>query len=95
MAWGFRQQLPVSRDQYDQVNGEITEDPPGLILHTAAETGGGIQIVDVWESEDAFRRFERETLGPALGAAGVDTSGGPPPLEGYEVFNMRGPGAGS
>jgi heme-degrading monooxygenase HmoA len=93
MAWGFIQQLPVTRDQYDQVNREISEDPPGLILHSAAEKGGGIQVIDVWESEDAYRRFEQETLGPALGRAGVDTSAGPPPVEGYEVFNFRGPGA--
>ena len=93
MAWGFIQQLPVTRDQYDQVNGEIGEDPDGLILHTAAEKGGGVQVIDVWESEDAYRRFEQEKLGPALGKAGIDISGGPPPLEGYEIFNRRGPGA--
>jgi len=50
MAWGFIQQLPVSRDQYDQVDREISQDPEGLILHTAAERGGGIQIIDVTDS---------------------------------------------
>jgi hypothetical protein len=93
MAWGFIQQLPVTREQYDQVDRAISEDPEGLILHTAAEKGGGIQVIDAWESEEAFRRFEQETLGPALAKAGVDTSGGPPPLEGYEIFNRRGPAA--
>ena len=93
MAWGFIQQLPISRDQYEQVNREIAEDPPGLILHTAAEKGGGVQIIDVGESEDAYRRFEQETLFPAFGRAGLDTSGEPPQTEGYEIFNQRGPGA--
>jgi heme-degrading monooxygenase HmoA len=90
MAWGFISDLPVTREQYDRVDQEIAEDPEGLILHTASEKGGSMRIVDVWESEEAYRRFERETLFPALQRAGVDTSGGPPPLEGFEIHNMRG-----
>ena len=95
MAWGFIAELPITREDYDRLNGEIGQDPEGLILHTAAEKGGGIQVIDVWESEDAYRRFEQQTLGPAFGSAGLDTSGGPPPTEGYEIYNMRGPGAGT
>jgi hypothetical protein len=53
MAWGFIGELPISREQYDRLNGEIQEDPEGLILHTAAEHGGGMRIIDVWESEEA------------------------------------------
>jgi heme-degrading monooxygenase HmoA len=90
MAWGFISELPLSRDDYDRLNGEIHDDPEGLILHTASEKGGGMRIVDVWESEDAYRRFEQETLFPALGRIGADTSGGPPPLDAFEVHNMRG-----
>ena len=60
MAWGFIGELPISREQYDRLNGEIAEDPEGLILHTAAEHGGGMRIIDVWESEDAYRRFEQK-----------------------------------
>ena len=91
MAWGFIQQLPVSRDQYEHVNREIGEDPPGLILHTAAEKGGGIQVIDVWESEDAYRRFEQEVLFPAMGRAGLQPpEGEPPPLDTFEIHNLRG-----
>jgi len=89
MAWGFIQELPAGREQYDEVDRQIAQDPQGLIVHTASEHGGGMRIIDVWESEDAYRTFEREQLFPALQAAGVDTSGGPPPLEGFEVHNMR------
>ena len=91
MAWGFISELPVSRADYDRVDAEIGEDPPGLILHTSSEKGGRMRIVDVWESKDAYERFERETLFPALGRIGADTAGGPPPREEFEVHNMRGP----
>jgi hypothetical protein len=91
MAWGFIGELPISRDQYDQLNAEIPEDPEGLILHTAAEHGGGMRIIDVWESEDAYRRFEQEILFPAMGRAGLQPpEGEPPPLDTFEVHNLRG-----
>ena len=94
MAWGFIGELPISREQYDRLNAEIAEDPEGLILHTAAEHGGGMRIIDVWQSEDAYRRFEQETLTPAMGRAGLEApTGEPPPLDSYQVHNLRGPAA--
>ena len=94
MAWGFIGELPISREQYDRLNGEIKEDPDGLILHTASEHGGGMRIIDVWESKDAYERFERETLMPAMERIGAQPpEGGPPPRDEYELHNMRGPAA--
>jgi hypothetical protein len=89
MAWGFISELPISREQYDRLNAEVGEDPEGLILHTASEKNGTMRIVDVWESKDAYERFERETLMPAAGRAGLDPSGGPAPRDEFEVHNMR------
>ena len=43
----------------------------GLLSHVAGEAEGGFRVVDVWESEDAVRRFA-ETLGPILQELGVD-----------------------
>jgi hypothetical protein len=94
MAWGFISELPVSRDEYDQVNAEIGDDPPGLILHTASEKDGKMRIIDVWESKDAYERFEQSTLMPAMARIGAaPPEGGPPPRDEYEVHNMRGPAA--
>jgi hypothetical protein len=94
MAWGFIGELPISRDQYDRLNAEISEDPDGLILHTAAEHGGGMRIIDVWESEDAYRRFESDTLMPAMQRAGLEApTDEPPPLDSHEIHNLRGPAA--
>jgi hypothetical protein len=37
----------------------------GLLVHAAGQGAGGFRVVDVWESEDAARRFG-ETLMPIL-----------------------------
>lgn len=43
--------------------------PEGQLGHVAGPTADGFRIIDVWETRDAFERFEREVLAP-LGFAG-------------------------
>jgi len=43
----------------------------GLLVHAAGEAEGGFRVVDVWESEEAVRRFG-ETLVPILREVGVE-----------------------
>jgi hypothetical protein len=43
----------------------------GLLAHVAGQGESGFRVVDVWESEDAFRRFG-ETLMPVLQEIGVE-----------------------
>ena len=43
----------------------------GLLAHVAGEAEGGFRVMDVWESEEAVRRFT-ETLGPILQELGVE-----------------------
>jgi hypothetical protein len=42
----------------------------GLLVHVSGQSGSGFRVVDVWESEEAFRRFG-ETLLPILQELGV------------------------
>jgi hypothetical protein len=42
----------------------------GLLAHVAGQGPSGFRVVDVWESEEAFRRFG-ETLMPILQELGV------------------------
>jgi hypothetical protein len=44
--------------------------PEGRLVHVAQGTNG-FWVVDVWESEEALRRF-RETIRPVLRAVGID-----------------------
>lgn len=43
----------------------------GLLAHAAGQGPSGFRVVDVWESEDAFRRFG-EKLMPILKALGIE-----------------------
>lgn len=44
----------------------------GLLVHVAGQGANGFRVVDVWESEDAFRRFG-EKLMPIMKEIGIDT----------------------
>jgi hypothetical protein len=75
-------QIPgMTQAQYDQsadaVTGgrgavqNLTDWPvPGLLSHTAGPTPDGWFVVDVWESEEAFRQFG-EVIIPILNNLGV------------------------
>jgi hypothetical protein len=59
---------------YDAVAADIDLDkqhPLGLLMHGASEVDGGMQIAQIWDSEEYARRFDAEVLEPALRAAGA------------------------
>ena len=46
---------------------DVHNDPPdGLIVHSAIERNGQVEVVDIWESEAHFRTFETQRLIPAI-----------------------------
>jgi hypothetical protein len=84
----------MTQAQYEQVSNKVNRDRglvkkpadwpvPGLISHTSAPTPDGWYVADVWESEEAFRRFSEVVL-PLLREAGA------PEVEPkiYPVFNL-------
>ena len=57
-------------------NGRKLESPadwpvPGLLAHVAGQSPNGFRVVDVWQSEDSFRKFG-ESLLPILQSIGVE-----------------------
>jgi hypothetical protein len=44
---------------------------PGLLAHVAGQARDGFRVVDVWQSEDAFRQFGEKLL-PILQSIGVE-----------------------
>lgn len=44
---------------------------PGLLMHVTGQGPNGFRVVDVWESEEAFRKFG-EKLVPVLKAVGME-----------------------
>ena len=65
-----------SQEIYDQARKEMGLDrPAGGVLHVAGPSpNGGWRVIEVFESEDAARRFAQERLAPAFQAIGA-----PPP----------------
>jgi hypothetical protein len=84
-----------SAEIYDAVSAklDVEKDPPaGIIVHSAiAPEGGGIRIVDVWESREAFESFRDERLMPAvesvLSERGIEPAG-PPTYEFSEIHDL-------
>jgi hypothetical protein len=69
MPYAFVQDVPASWEQYRHIAGAVNPDEAaGLILHLAGPTDEGVRIIEVWESEAAWRRFESQALSPARAA---------------------------
>jgi hypothetical protein len=99
MAVVFIQEQPemFRTEMYDSVNAKmgVDDDPPaGLISHTLGRGEDGIwRIVDIWESEEDFKRFDTERLRPALMESfremGVDPEQMPEPKHlAYETYHV-------
>lgn len=58
MSYVLVEDVAASWERYEQLAAPLREGTPtGLILHAAGRTDEGFRIVEVWESEDAWRRF--------------------------------------
>jgi hypothetical protein len=71
MAYAFVQDVAATWEHYQRVAAPTVEPPPdGLLLHLAGPTDEGFRVIDVWTSENAWRRFHEERLAPAIAALG-------------------------
>ena len=54
---------------YDAMHAEFMKYPTdGMLLHVARPTDGGVQVVEVWTSAEAFGAWAAANMGPAIGA---------------------------
>ncbi len=67
----------VTRAQYEQMRESVdwmSMRPAGANLHiSAVDEGGGLRVVDHWDSAEQFQTFVAERIGPAAQAAGVSS----------------------
>ena len=64
MAHAFVEDIPASWQEYELADAAIADPvPQGLILHVAGPTDDGVRTIEVWESREAWRRFQ--TADPA------------------------------
>ncbi|MEV0597410.1 hypothetical protein [Nonomuraea cavernae] len=92
MPYGVLQEMPgVSEQEYRQVERHLGPDrPPGLLAHVAGPAEGGWRIINIWESEDAFRRFQSERLIRAAGLAAQDEGFDPGKAAGFRSVSVDG-----
>jgi hypothetical protein len=62
-----------SQQAYEQIRAQLgLEKPAGGIFHIAGPSpNGGWRVIEVWESEEAARRFLEERFVPALRTLGM------------------------
>ncbi len=64
MSYALVEDVAASWESYEPLAADIERArPDGLILHAAGRTDEGFRIIEVWESEEAWRRFA-ERLDP-------------------------------
>jgi len=64
----------VTEDQYEQAREKVGWDrevPVGAKLHVAGFSDGGLNVLDVWESAEAFQAFSDQRLAPAVQEIGI------------------------
>jgi hypothetical protein len=58
MSYAVVEDLAASWESYEHVAADVQRrTPQGLILYAAGRTDEGVRIIEVWESEEAWRRF--------------------------------------
>ena len=64
----------LTSDQYDAVMAKLGLDanpPAGAVLHVASETDQGIDVFDVWQTEQAFSSFLEQRWLPVVSELGI------------------------
>ncbi|MBT2397156.1 hypothetical protein [Streptomyces sp. ISL-100] len=85
----------VTTEQYDKLNARLQSLPgnpfEGCLAHVAVPTDSGLQIFDLWESEQALQRFN-EVIMPVASEVGIPQGEMP---KTSKVHNYWLPGAGA
>ena len=72
MAWGVLTDVSAPVEMYDAVHAEVLRRAgttvDGLLVHIARPTARGFQIIEVWESQADFERYQEQLIGPAVAA---------------------------
>ncbi len=69
--YAYCQDMPgVTEEMATRVEAEVGADPiAGLVAHVSGPTANGWRIIDIWETEEAYTRFQVDRLHPALQVA--------------------------
>jgi len=83
VSHAFYYDVPGDEAMYRQVKDRIGDEVAhGLVVQVVTRIEGGLRHLDVWQSREHWQRYQRERVGPAVGAvlatAGIPPHGAPP-----------------
>jgi heme-degrading monooxygenase HmoA len=92
IPFGVVQDMPgVTESEYLMVERNLGPDrPPGLLAHVSGPTDEGWRIVNVWQSEEAYRSFVSERLLRAAGLAAAEEGFDPGKAAGFRIETVVG-----
>jgi hypothetical protein len=78
----------INQEQFEAIHKVLIagEPPNGLLFHSSAPIEGGWQVIDFWESRQAYDAA-MPVVQKAIESAGV-TPQGPPSVEEFSVHEM-------
>ncbi len=90
--------VPAPIEMYVALHAEIgrrlSGPVEGLFFHVGRATGRGFQIIEVWETEEQYDRYDAEMLQPAIAElSGGQTAPGQPVVEEFEPRGLIIPAA--
>jgi hypothetical protein len=78
----------LTSDQYDAVMARLGLDanpPAGGVLHMATVTDEGVEVCDIWQTEQAFNGFLEQRLLPVVSELGIS---GEPEIRIVQLHNL-------
>jgi hypothetical protein len=69
-------------ENYDAVSREVgwpENWPAGLTFHAAGPSGGGMRLIEVWDSRDQREQWMSGTIQPAIAKVAGDVAAAAPP----------------
>jgi hypothetical protein len=93
MTYALKINVNAPVAMYDAVHAQVVEQTKGeiegLLVHLATPTPSGFEVVEVWESREAFTRYNVEVIAPLLAAAPTDPDGSAAPTQQVEELDLR------
>ena len=68
--YSFTIDVPAPIEAYDALHRALVAETggqvPGLLAHLGRATEGGFQVIEVWQDEATYRRFDAEIVAPMM-----------------------------
>ena len=99
MTYGVQVDVTGPVEMYDALHAEVVRVTEarveGLLLHIGRRTADGFRVIEVWDAQESYDRYNREVVWPAAARLSEGRPGARPAMH-EEEFEVRGlvlPGA--